>query len=96
MTEGEPESPRLLKLQQEMEKIRRKMAQEKKRLSDQARKEDTRRKILAGAVLLEAAKTDAQLQGTIETLLKAKLTRDDDRALFGLPPLAGSNERKTG
>jgi hypothetical protein len=49
-----------------------------------ARKEDTRRKILVGAVVL--AKVD---QGVIEESvlrgwLNGALTRSDDRALFGL------------
>jgi hypothetical protein len=54
--------------------------------SRRARKDDTRRKILIGATVL--ARIDAhQLDHTeLDTWLNAHLTRDDDRALFGLPP----------
>ena len=54
--------------------------------SSRARKDDTRRKILIGAML--QARVDAhQLDhAELEAWLDAYLTRDDDRALFGLNP----------
>lgn len=58
-------------------------AEEKKR----SRQQDTRRKILAGAFLLEAAgEYPVKLEIEGKTLEKF-LTRDDDRALFGLMPI---------
>jgi len=50
------------------------------------RKEDTRRKILVGAVVL--AKVDrGDLSGTqLRQWMAESLTRSDDRALFDLPP----------
>ena len=78
-----PKSPRLAKLNQQQEKIRKQIALEKKRLSGQSRKDDTRRKILIGSVLQKSAKKDTALEGTINTLLRSELTRNDDRALFG-------------
>ena len=54
--------------------------------SAKARKDETRRKILAGAILLakvEAGDFDAR---TFKRWLDKALTRKDDRNLFGLPP----------
>jgi hypothetical protein len=52
-----------------------------------ARKEDTRRKVLAGAMLLTASETDQKLSTYINRLADKVLTRADERALFGLDPL---------
>lgn len=52
------------------------------------RKDDTRRKILIGATVLariDALKLD---HAELHAWLNAHLTRDDDRALFDLPPKA--------
>ncbi|MFB2828951.1 mobilization protein [Aeromonas jandaei] len=57
-------------------------AQERKR----TREQDTRRKILVGAVYLAIADSDdAALKALTDRMDKA-LTRDDDRTLFDLPP----------
>lgn len=57
-------------------------AQERKR----TREQDTRRKILVGAVYLAIADSDdAALKALTDRMDKA-LTLDDDRALFDLPP----------
>lgn len=50
------------------------------------RKEDTRRKILAGAAVLDEAETNIAYKNALYELLERFLTRPDDRALFGLPP----------
>ncbi len=60
-------------------------AQEKTRQQTLERKEDTRRKILAGALLLELMGKDAELQQQMLGKLSGFLTRPDDRKLFGLP-----------
>ena len=55
-------------------------------LSRRVRKDDTRRKILAGAIVLakvEARELDPKL---FARWLEAALIRADDRALFELPP----------
>jgi hypothetical protein len=56
--------------------------------SNRARKEDTRRKILIGATVL--ARIDAHLlePADLKAWLSDHLTREDDRALFELPPKA--------
>lgn len=58
------------------------------RLSHASRQEDTRRKILAGAWALRRAEASAEFSAMmLGDLDRIWLTRDDDRALFGLPPL---------
>jgi hypothetical protein len=51
------------------------------------RADDTRRKILTGAVVLSAVEHGEAgwSRETLMALLSARLTRADDRALFGLP-----------
>jgi hypothetical protein len=56
------------------------------------RKSDTRRKVLAGAAVLQWAAKDNEFSAKLMTELKAFLVRDADRALFGLPPARGKEE----
>lgn len=54
--------------------------------SRRARKDDTRRKILIGATVLARIDRHELDHAELERWLDAHLTRDDDRALFELPP----------
>lgn len=62
-------------------------AQKRAKASKEERAKDTRRKILAGSMLLSAwdKNPDAKAQGIAR--LNQFLTREDDRALFDLPPI---------
>ena len=51
------------------------------------RSQDTRRKVLAGAMVLEMMGNDEATRQRFTERLGKFLTRDDDRALFGLAPL---------
>ncbi len=51
------------------------------------RKSDTRRKILAGAAVLEWAKRDKEFSSRLTAELRRFLVRDAERELFDLPPL---------
>jgi hypothetical protein len=70
-----------LKVQQQRTQAR-KRTQEARR----SRREDTRRKILVGAIVL--AKVDQGVIGAqqLRGWLDGALTREDDRVLFGLTP----------
>jgi hypothetical protein len=63
--------------------------------AEKKRKEDTRRKVLAGFVVLNHEKHDPAFAATLRALLDAGLTEDRDRVLFALPlrpkaePVAG-------
>ena len=50
------------------------------------RKDETRRKILIGATVQARVERDELDHAELEAWLDAHLTREDDRALFGLPP----------
>jgi hypothetical protein len=64
------------------EQIRR----EENRLNAKKRKDETRRKILAGAAVLSEAEARADFKTFLFKLLDRFLTKQDDRALFNLPP----------
>jgi hypothetical protein len=59
-------------------------------VSRRARKDDTRRKILIGATVLARVDTHQLDHTELNAWLNAHLTRDDDRALFDLPPKMGA------
>jgi hypothetical protein len=71
----------------EIENQRAELEAERKRLltqqTAQQRKDDTRRKILTGAIVLG----DEQLKKAVLPKLSGTLTADRDRKLFGLPVL---------
>lgn len=50
----------------------------------QERKVDTRRKVLAGAMILHHRETDEKARTWVDKKLDEFLERDQDRALFGL------------
>ena len=66
-------------------KERRRMIEARKRAAESA--DDTRRKILIGAVILGKVDRGEWTQDQVREMMAASLTREDDRALFGLDPL---------
>ena len=58
--------------------------------SRKTRKEDTRRKILIGALVLARVQQGRFSEGELKSWLDEALTRADDRALFGLSASPGS------
>ncbi len=83
-----PDSDRLKKLRQQQEELAQKIRLEESRLKEQARKDDTRRKILAGAVALDLAGNNPQFRALLYEAFDRSLENERDRALFGL---AGSS-----
>ena len=75
---------RLKQLQTQREQIE---ARQLARVLKGQRADDTRRKILTGAVVLAAVEHGEAgwSRETLMALLSARLTRPDDRALFDLP-----------
>jgi hypothetical protein len=55
----------------------------------QARQADTRRKFLAGAIVLAKVERGELLDAQFREWLDEALTRPEDRALFDLPPIPG-------
>ena len=74
---------KLLAKREEMNaKIRRELGRDRTR----KRRQDTRRKIIAGALVL--TEKDPTIKAWLSRTLAKMLTREDERALFGLAPLA--------
>jgi len=81
------------KLQQLLEKrgaLDAQIRREQARKREQGRKADTRRKILAGAAVLDEAEQRPEKKAELLKLLNSFLVREDDRMLFGFDPLPGS------
>lgn len=70
-------------------KARKQQIQARERAADakKKRKDDTRRKILTGALVLELMESDPEKNRTFRALLNTFLSRNDDRALFDLPAI---------
>jgi len=73
------------KLKKEKEKKRRIEAIQRAQLSKVTRQQDTRRKILVGAMVLAKVECEEWPKEKLLAMLDSSLTRDDDRALFDLP-----------
>ena len=72
---------------EQLDAIDKKIRGAESQLRGQARRDDTRRKILIGAAVLSAAPHKPQFKKWLEGDFPALLIRDRDRALFGLEPL---------
>ncbi len=58
------------------------------------RRLDTRKKIIAGALALEHMLFDGRYGQQFRALIDEYVTRDDERALFGLEPLPDNDQRR--
>jgi large subunit ribosomal protein L7/L12 len=56
-------------------------------LKKQERSRDTRRKIVAGAILLEHGELNPAFGAEIDKILRTHVSRPQDRELFDFPPL---------
>ena len=77
-------NPTLEKLVNRKERLEARVKLIKYRTMNKERKDDARRKILAGAYILQQYERDNRLTAFIQELNKF-LTRDADKALFKLP-----------
>ena len=78
-------SKKLEKLLQKREQLNAEIQKARARETAQKRKEDTRRKILLGALVIEMMDKGELDDGVIMKRLEAFLTRDIDRKLFNFP-----------
>ncbi len=67
-------------------------ARKRAALSKRQRQDDTRRKFLAGAVLLARVENGQWPQAEFRAMMDQALTRSDDRALFDLSEQASASE----
>ena len=78
---------KLAKLEEQRARINAEIQRVRAREQQQVRKDETRRKVLIGAMLLGKARSDSELKARLVQDLDAYLERPHDRALFGLPAL---------
>ena len=76
---------KLEELLRKREQLNAQIHQERNKQSKQKRKEDTRRKILLGALMMEMMKKEELDEKKILKRLDGYLTKDIDRKLFELP-----------
>ena len=67
---------------------------ERAKMRKQSRKDDARRKIIVGAVVLAHAEHDAAFKNRLETLIEKYTTREADRKFLGLKPLTKNPANK--
>ena len=79
---------KLIRLIEKRDAVNARIKLEQNKLRSDERRRDTRRKVLAGAMVLEWAKRDSEFSSRLMTELKNFLLRDGDRELFGLPHIA--------
>jgi hypothetical protein len=77
---------KLKRLIEKREAVNARIKQEQNKLRSSERKIDTRRKILAGATVLQWASRDDAFSKLLMAELGKFLVRDADRALFNLRP----------
>ena len=86
-------SERLKKLLEKREQLNAEIQKARARETAQKRKEDTRRKILLGALVIEMMDKGELDDGVIMKRLEGFLTRDIDRKLFNFPFKGDSVEK---
>jgi hypothetical protein len=84
---------KLKRLIEKRDAVNARIKQEQNKLRSGERKSDTRRKILAGATVLEWASRDDQFSKLLMAELGKFLVRESDRALFNL---SSSKDRNHG
>lgn len=80
---------KIAELEKKQAQLKARLSREKAALKTKQRKEDTRRKIVVGAIVLEHATRDARFADFLETLLNKAVQREADRTLLGLPEKRG-------
>lgn len=89
---------RISALEEKLKKERAKKAQidARKKAADtkKARAEDTRKKVLVGAVILARVERGEWPADKLMSVMDKALTRADDRAIFGLTPIVATEEPK--
>jgi len=86
------------KLKQLMEKrnaMNARIRREHNKLAADKRKADTRRKVLAGAAVLEWAARDTEFSRRLMSELQSFLVRDADRMIFGFQAIPQAHAAKT-
>ena len=84
MTKRKTPEEQLETLTQKRAQLDAKIQNKKAVVRKKTRREDTRRKIIAGAIALEAASRDKKFKAQFDKLLQKHVTRPEDRKLLDL------------
>ena len=84
MSGRKPPEQQLAELEEKQAQLKARIDQKRAQVRSAERKRDTRRKIIAGAVVLEHAQIDPIFGATLRDLLARHVTRDEDRKLLDL------------
>lgn len=90
-----PNDKRILQLREKRSQIDAEILRIESRLRSDARKEDARRKILIGAVMLQEMQDRPEFDSYVRGLLNDRLTRPRDRELFDISPETQSGDTPT-
>lgn len=74
----------LAELEKKENQLKARIQKKKAEVKGKERKRDTRMKIIAGALALEQMSHDAAFAKTMKRLLREKIKRQEDRAMFDL------------
>ena len=77
-------SEQLEKLELKQKQLDARIQKKRAQVRSQKRKEDTRRKIIAGALALEHMTHDKKFAATMGKLIEEHVTRESDKRLFDL------------
>ena len=86
---------KLDQLTQKREQLNAQIQAIKSKEAIQKRKDDTRRKVLIGGVVMKLLRTGEMPEDRITKMLDKHLEKDADRALFDLPEIAKNEEKET-
>ncbi|MCB1754333.1 MAG: mobilization protein [Gammaproteobacteria bacterium] len=70
------------KAKKKLDQIKAQIANENAKLAATARKQDTRRKVIAGALALKHMELDPAFADTMRKLLDEQIEREEDKKLF--------------
>ena len=85
---------KLEKLTKQIEALQAKANSEKNREREKSRKEETRKKILIGAMVLDGMSKNQDYQSKMLKNLDKYLTAERDRKLFNLTPINKNNDEE--
>lgn len=85
---------RMEKLEEQRARITAELQRIRAREEKKKRAEETRRKLLIGAMIMAQVERGERPEGGLRAELDAHLTRESDRELFGLEPRPKSEQRE--
>ena len=89
-----PQLTKIERMKQRQKKLTSDIRKEENKLKSQDRKDDTRRKIIMGALVFAHMEKDAEFKAICERLQREGIKSDTDRELFSLSPLEMKKDKE--